>query len=67
MDLVCIFNFRQLPMFADHGSQITKLVGSSSASPTRKQNNTPQQRLIRFKKLHDQLQVLYQDYQRLAT
>ena len=67
MDLVCIFNFRQLQIFADHGSQISKLVGSSSASPTRKQTNTPQQRLIRFKKLHDQLQVLDQDYQPLAT
>lgn len=53
--------------FADHGSQISKLVGSSSASPTRKQTNTPQQRLIRFKKLHDQLQVPDQDYQSLAT
>ena len=60
----------QLPpaqISADLGSQISKLVGSSSASPTRKQNNTPQQRLIRFKRLHDQLQVPDQDYQPLAT
>ena len=67
MDLVCILNFRQLQTFADRGSQISKLVGSSNASPTRKQTNTPQQRLIRFKKLHDQLQVSDQDYRLLAT
>ena len=67
MDLVCILNFRQLQIFADRRSQISKLVGSSSASPTRKQTNTPQQRLIRFKKLHDQLQVPVQDYRSLAT
>ena len=59
----------QLPLaaFADHVSQISKLVGSSSASPTRKQTNTPQQRLIRFKKLHDQLQVPDPDHQHLAA
>ncbi len=39
--------------------QWSRLVGGTSSSPSKKQtnNNSPQQRLIRFKNVHDQLQV----------